>query len=253
MKIIHYICALLCGLLALTACENKLEDFKPETITDYAPYEIGKYITYRLDSLVFANSGNDITTRSYQVKHTVTGTTTDNNGNKVFIITRSLNNEGATGNWVANGTYTVTPSSNKLETTDNNLRIITLVTPLKQGYSWMGNSHLTTAPYYSLFDMNAGSDMNKWNFIYTASGDTSINNITYNNVWHIQQNDYTLNIPPTPTTSFGIKEVASEKYAKGIGLIYKNFQLYEFQQANANNPQAHYTGFGITMWIIDHN
>ena len=38
-------------------------------------------------------------------------------------------------------------------------------------------------------------------------------------------------------------------YSKNIGLVYRKFELWEYQ----TSPNTHYTGFGITMWMIDHN
>jgi hypothetical protein len=48
-------------------------------------------------------------------------------------------------------------------------------------------------------------------------------------------------------------EKGKELYAKGIGLVYKNLEIYERQPPNVDNPQQTYTGFGITMWMVEHN
>ena len=50
------------GLLAIFSisffsCSNKTEPFVSEPLSDYIPLQTGKYITYRLDSLVFTNFG----------------------------------------------------------------------------------------------------------------------------------------------------------------------------------------------------
>ena len=43
-----------------------------------------------------------------------------------------------------------------------------------------------------------------------------------------------------------------EKYSKTIGLIYRQFILWEYQP-NPSGPDPYNTGFGVTMWMIDHN
>ncbi len=251
-NLVKYLCFLFLPVL-LFSCAEKKEIFETERVADYMPLVIGKSITYRLDSTIFAKSGTVIEVHKYQVKHTITGETTDNNGRKTFIIQRQLNNETASGNWVQNGTYFITPYDNKIEVVDNTMRVVTLQAPLKQDFSWKGNSQLPFAPYGPLFDMSTGYDMNTWSFVYSAFGNETLEGQTYNNVWTVEQHNETMNIPPTPETGIGTKEVSVEKYAKGIGLVYKDFQLYEYQGAGGSgNTSAHYTGFGITMWMVGH-
>lgn len=236
------------------SCGEKKAIFETEDIAMYCPIQIGKFITYRLDSTTFINSGTVIAVHKYQVKHSVIQKITDNTGRISYIVQRLINNENATGTWENNGTYTIIPDAHKMEIVDNNMRVVSLHAPLKEGFSWKGNSQLPFAPYQQLFDMSTGYDMNTWKFSYTNFGNEIIEGQSYQNVWTIEQNNQILNIPPTPETAIGSKEVSIEKYAKGIGLVYKDFQLYEYQGAGGSgNTSAHYTGFGITMWMIDHN
>lgn len=240
--------------MALASCQNTTEGFITESVVDYyMPLQPGKYITYRLDSTVFVKSGSVIETHKYQVKHTVQQKIVDNLGNLSYLINRTISNETGASPWVENGAYWVTPFENRIEVSENNLRTVPLRMPLKQGFSWKGNSMMPGSPYKPLFNMDTGNDINTWDFVYISYGDTTVQNNNYKNVWSVAQSDYTLNIPPTANTSIGSKEVSSEKYAKGIGLVYKNFQLYEYQGPHADNPQPSYTGFGITLWMIDHN
>jgi hypothetical protein len=66
------------GLL-LTRCSQK-DNFSSAQLTDYMNLSVGKYVTYRMDSLVFTNFGQTQETHSYQAKDVVDGTTTDNLG-----------------------------------------------------------------------------------------------------------------------------------------------------------------------------
>ena len=54
---------LLVGIL-LTAifnsCKKTNEEFKTDAISDYAPLIVGKYITYQLDSLIFADKSTKV-------------------------------------------------------------------------------------------------------------------------------------------------------------------------------------------------
>lgn len=236
------------------SCQNSKEEFKATAIADYLPMQIGKYITYRIDSTVFTQNGAKIELHKYQVKHTVISETTDNLGRKTFIINRFMRNETGTSAWTGNGSYLVTPFDDRIEIVENNLRTVPFHLPIKQGFTWKGNSYLPYAPYKPLFSMEgAGNDMNKWDFVYRSFGDTTVQNQSYKDVWTIVQSENIQNIPPVSVSSFGVIEVSTEKYAKDIGLVYKNFQLYEHQPPHADNTSEAYYGFGITMWMIDHN
>lgn len=252
-----YFCNILTSVLCcffLTSCQNTNENFVTDNITDYfIPLQTGKYITYRLDSTVFVKSGASIEIHKYQVKHTVQQQIMDNLGNRSYLIHRTISNETGTGPWVDNGNYWVTPTENRIEVIENNLRYVPLRMPLKTGFTWKGNSMMPGSPYKPLFNMDTGSDINTWDFVYTSFGDTTVQNNNYKNVWSVSHSNFILNIPPTANTSIGAKEVSSEKYAKGIGLVFKDFQLYEYQGPHADNPQPSYNGFGITLWMIDHN
>ena len=64
---------------ALFSCNEK-EDFTTEALADYIPLTAKKYITYRLDSMVFTNFGRNTEIRKYQVKHVIDTLITDNLG-----------------------------------------------------------------------------------------------------------------------------------------------------------------------------
>lgn len=238
----------------VASCTEEKEVFKTDAITDYMPLSVGRSVTYRLDSTVFERSGTIVAVHKYQVKHSVVQETTTENGSKTYLVQRTLNNENATGNWINNGNYYIVLYDKKMEVINNNLRVVALQAPLSKDFSWKGNSQVSFDPYKPMFDMAAGREMNKWDFTYTNFGSETFGEQQYNDVWTVEQHNEILNIPPTPDTKIGTKEVSVEKYARGIGLVYKDFHIYEYQGAgSADNPEAHYTGFGITMWIVGHN
>ena len=221
------------------------------------PSSIGKYVIYRLDSTVFINSGTQLVTKKYQVKHLVTAAQNITPINKMLTIQRQIRDEAGTEDWKNSGIIYMYVFKNRMETVENNLRVINMAVPFSvdANFKWRGNSYLPSRPYKTIFgdDMSAGIDMNKWLFQYTSNMDTAINNISYQKVWTIKQNDFNLNMPPSPNTQIGLLESGEEKYAVGIGLIYKNLQVYDYQGVHADNSSPQYTGFGIKMWAIEHN
>jgi len=245
-----------CLLLALsvfTSCSNKKEVLETENLSEYLPLQVGKYITYRLDSTVFTLSGTRTEVHKYQVRHTVINEIPDDANHKTYLVQRAINNEAASGAWVNNGSYYITPGEKSIDVIDNNMRVTVLHAPLRANFSWNGNSRLPFNAYEQLFDFSiVGSEINKWDFKYSGTGSFSYGGKDYQNVWTVEQHSDSLNIPPTQSSVIGFMEKSTEKYAKGIGLIFKNFQLYEYEVSNGS-AAAQYKGFGITQWMIDHN
>ena len=61
--------------------------------------------------------------------------------------------------------------------------------------------------------------------------------------------------PVTAPSDYGSQTFAQEMYAKNIGLVYRELTMWE-QQPNFTPPNTYdpyRIGFGIKMWMVDHN
>jgi hypothetical protein len=240
-------------IVSLFSCSEK-EEFVTESLAEYLPLEPGKYITYRLDSLVFTNFQRDVETHSYQVKHVVDTIVTDAMGQPSYRVYRFIRDAAGTGNWASNGSYYVTPLADQVEVVENNLRFIKLHAPIREGNGWLGNRFLPTDPYGSL-GYNFGNDdnMKNWEYRYDLFEPTfSYNGEDYTDVYTVEQEDDLQNVPIADPASIAFKTRSVEKYAKNIGLVYRQHEIWEYQP-NTSGPDPYYVGFGITMWMIDHN
>lgn len=241
--------------VAVFSCTKEVkEDYvATEPVSDYMPLQVGKYITYRVDSLVTSAFNTTLETHSYQIKHVVDAEWTDNLGRPSYRIYRYRNNITATDSWVPSGTYFITPLDKQVEVVENNLRIIKLREPMREGFSWKGNSYLPPDPF-EIFGYNFSVDnsMGSWDYTYDLfEPTTTIKGQTYNDVWTVEQIDEAKSNPVLYPSDYANKIRSVEKYAKNIGLVYRQLILWEYEAAATINPS--YTGFGITMWMIDHN
>lgn len=245
---------LLASITSLLVSCNEKEDFTSESLEEYLPMAVGKYITYRLDSLVFTNFGRNTEIHKYQVKHQVDALITDNLGRPAFRVFRYLRDSAGTQPWQANGTYMITILPDQAEIADDNLRVINLHLPLKNGFSWKGNRYLPTDPYGSLFNFSNDDNMADWDFYYDGNpASFSFGGQNYTNVYTVEQVDEAFNVPITSPTSYAAKSRAVDRYSKGIGLVYREFEIWEYQPNTGGSGGPYKTGFGITMWMIDHN
>ena len=77
----------------------------------------------------------------------------------------------------------------------------------------------------------------------------------YNRKWRLLDNaDIFLTTDPY-FASFpaGVNSYAYEKYAKGIGLVYQELDMWDYQPPNGANPDGSRTGFEVRRTMIDHN
>ncbi len=233
-------------IIAIASCKKSTEELALTPISDYAPLTVGKYITYSLDSLIFTNFGTVEAHRIYEVKYVIADSTTDNLGRKAFRIFRYIRTIPA-GVFSADNTFLAVNTGSTFEFTENNLRYVKLVQPIKEDNSWKGNSAIdVTTVIPGIRDFTYLAD---WDYTYSNVGLTSpipIGNFNLPNTITVNQRDVSTNLPINASTLIASKDFSKEIYAKNIGLVYREFIHWEYQQGAK-------TGYGITLKMIDHN
>lgn len=244
---IHLFCLFIVSGLLLARCSKK-DDYPGGQVTDYMNLSVGKYVTYRLDSLVYINFGQNQSTVSYLAKDIVDGSTTDNLGRFTWRVVRYLNDTAASGPWVPALTYFVTPTRETLEVIENNFRYQKLKIPFANGFSWKGNSYIDT------YSINSNVRyLDDWDYTYDNVNEPyTLFNKSIDSTVTVDQRDETLGTPNN-IDAYSEHNYSQEVYAKGIGLIYKNFVHWVFQPRNTSYPNGYTDGFGITLRMVDHN
>jgi hypothetical protein len=234
--------------ISFNACKKSTEEFKTDSISDYNPLVVGKYIVYNLDSIVFINFGASSVVHSYQVKYETDGEMTDAQGRPAFRIIRYIRNSPSNA-WAPDNTFMAVNTTQSLEFIENNLRFIKLKLPIRDNYSWKGNSFIDT---YS-----ANSElkyMDDWDYMYDSVGvQNTVGNYTLDNCLVVNQSDRVDGFPDDPALYSEIN-YSQEKYAKGIGMVYRKFFHSEYQPPVPGQGGFIVTGsYGITLTMIDHN
>lgn len=243
MKLLQLVITVVISSIIFISCKKENETFQTAAIETYAPLQAGKFITYRLDSLVPISFGSAFITRSYEVKFVVDSPITDNTGRPAWRIFRYIKPIGS-GSFTPDATFTAINSGTGLEFIENNLRYIKLLQPIREGYSWKGNRYIDT---YSI-----NSDvkyLDDWDYSYVnAHQPKTLGTFTFDSTVTVDQRNDSLGLPLTPQTQYAEKNVGKEIYAAHIGMVYRNFVHYEFQRVSNS-----YTGYGVTYTIIAHN
>lgn len=230
----------------LGSCSKKTEVLTFDNIQDYNLQTPGKQITYKLDSTLYINFGTKDTVVSYFVKDSVMAQITDNLGRTAYRIFR-YSRQGTTAPWNPINSFMTVPQDNTIEFIENNNRFIKLKQPLRDGYSWKGNTYLDT--YSLLSDIKY---MDDWDYTYQDLNQPLVlGSVTVDNTITVNQRDEEIgNV--TDVNSYSEKNLSIEKYAKGIGLVYRNFLHREYQPPTPGHG-GYRLGYGVTMTMISHN
>ena len=243
-----YLLIIICCGIVLFGCKKQNDTFSSAPLSDYFPLKTGKYITYNLDSTIFISFGSKDTIIRYQVQDRIDSQITDNLGRAAFRIIRVIR-KNATQAWVPNNTFMAVPTETSIEFIENNLRFIKLKLPVENGYTWKGNSFIDT---YSL-----NSDvkyLDDWDYVYDSlNAPITLGTVHVDSTLKVKQRDEFLGQDPhLAGTQYAEKNYSTEKFAKGIGLVYKEFLHWEFQGSQPGRP-AYYLGYGVKLTMTDHN
>lgn len=251
----------LLGLMVAASCKKTVHFTQTSSysgsLTDFwTPLQVGKYVTYRLDSLNFYFYGQLDTVTSYLAKDSVEDSLIDGAGNRAYFVVRYLSDTTGS-NWVTNETYTVTPSTQKIEMTESNLRFIRLAWPIDNGFSWSGNSYLPYAPYQGYFDFSDDSHLTLGSWTYTYQNVNkayTAGSMKFDSTISVLQVNDSINVPINNPNAFASRTYWYETYAKHVGLVYRHTEMWEYQPPTPDGTQSGYKiGFEVTMKVVDHN
>lgn len=235
-------------IMATVSCKKSNQEFQSASLSEYYPLETGKYITYNLDSLVYINFGTSSVIRSYQVKYEVDAQITDNLGRPAYRIIR-YRRDTPTAAWAPDNTFMAVNSGSSLEFIENNLRFLKLKLPVVNNYSWKGNSFIDT--YSSSSPVRYLDD---WDYMYdSVAMPIQLGSFNLDNTLTVKQRDEVIGNPNDPNLYSEIN-YSQEKYAAGIGLVYRKFYHAEYQPPVPNLGGYYVDGsYGVTLTMIDHN
>ncbi|HSV11487.1 MAG TPA: hypothetical protein VLI68_11985 [Hanamia sp.] len=238
-------------LLLLSSCKKENGNFTSASINDYFPLQVGKYITYDLDSTVYyINFGEKAQIIHYQAQYRVDSQLTDNSGRPAFNISRYLRSD-STQPWQIDNVFTAVLTGKSIEYIEDNNRFIKLMMPVKEGFTWKGNSYLSSFAY-SIYSSSNNDFIKDWDYTYDSIGvPLTINTITIDSTLKVFETDEKVGDPALQPNGYADRNYSVEKYGKGIGLIYREFLHWEYQPVSSQSPG--YIGFGIKMSITDHN
>lgn len=245
MKKFIAVAFLVVSAFSFSGCDSTNETLDVAPIADYYPLQVGSTLLYRLDSTVLAPFGTALVVRSYQAKDSVESTFTDNQGRQAYRIFRLIRDLAGTQPWRFASTYVATPTQNSMEYVDNNLRYIKLVSPLRNAYTFKAHTYIDTKSTSSTVNY-----LDEWEYEYGNVGESyTIGTKTYPNTITVYQHDETTPPGPFNPNNYQQRNYGIEVYAKGVGLIYKEFLHWTYQ---VTPPPSKYEdgSYGVKLTLL---
>ncbi|CAN5153012.1 hypothetical protein BH11BAC6_BH11BAC6_17450 [soil metagenome] len=247
LKLLFIVC---CGAFVffITGCGKQQETLNLPSLETYYPLQTGRVFIYRLDSFVIPFSGSDLLMKSYHARDSIADTIRDNLGRLSYRVYRSLRDTLDVQAWQNIASYYITPTQNTIEVMDeHNLRFIKLAAPLRNDYSWMGNTYIDTRSAASPYQY-----MDGWNYVYENVGLTyTVLQGTFAHTATVLQQDETSPPGDFDPNNYQQRNYSVEVYAEGIGLVYKEF-LHRTWQVTPPPAKFDNDSYGITLNLISY-
>jgi len=244
--------AIIFGIIALTnfvACNNNIDTTEEFDFGyDYHPLEVGKYIDYQIDSIIFDPVDSRIVrdTSSVLVREIIVDSYKADDDQEIFVIER-LERETNKEDWRFKSNYATYRTDFQLFRTEENLTFLKMIFPLTRGNNWEGINFDKTK-IVNIAGENIEMFKN-WSTIITGVNEPlNIGNFSFDEVTTIQL--------ARDTNAIELRS-AYEQYAKGIGLVYRELSILNTQNIAVDDDvlweDKAEEGFLLYQRIIDHN
>ena len=229
----------------MTSCDSETETVDDSTFGyDFFPVIVGKSWVYASDSIILTAGGTRRDTFRSFIREVVGDTLVDATGNTSFKLHRFFKRNEADA-WISTNTWTCSIDKTMAIRTEENIRQVKLVFPIKKGLRWNANVFL----YEDLTVVVGGEPI----ALYRG--------------WNPRMEEidqpYDFNGQQIPSIKVNVAEEdnilsfrdISEYYGKGIGLVRRDMVVYDSdgsRPSDAWETKAQ-KGFKHTLTLIEVN
>lgn len=222
MRRINYLLQCITFLISsilFTSCKkNQTENITMEDGKNYFPIAIGQYIVYDVDSTAYDELTHIPKTYKYRLKEIITQAFTNDETTTSYRLERYIKYYDSTKTydqipWQIKDVWTIIPYPKSIEKVEENIRYVKLLFPVKNGLQWNGNIKNTLGEKIYRYDYIDQPDV--------------INGKTFDKTLKVVQNNY---------RSLIQYQNEVEKYAREVGMVYKEITNLESQTIVPNVP-----------------
>lgn len=194
-------------LFAVSCSKKKIPENDSLLGLDYYPTTQGKYVVYDVDSTVYTDLPLSSVTSKYRIKEKIADSYTDNEGKPAIRLERYIKKYNPSKSydsipWTIKEVWMINADKKSVQVTEGNVRFTKLIFPIQESATWNGNARNT---------------IGEWNYEYDyidkkeSIGGNSLEKV--------------LNVKQYELRTFISYQNYVEKYAKGVGLVYR--EIYD--------------------------
>lgn len=180
----------------IISCNETLEVEQAEIGLGYYPTAIGQYRVYDVEEVFYRITGFDTVT--YQLRETITDSIVSLD-QTTYVIEREIRDNESEA-WQSDSLWSVTPTSLFVAVSENSISFVKLAFPVVAGTTWNGNN------------LNAQPDQT---YYYENVAESDFDQAPL-------ADQIRVIIEDIPENTTGV-DLRSEIYAKGIGLVEKDY------------------------------
>jgi len=241
-RFLTFILVVAISVSALFSCK-KVKQSNVDPTRNYFPLVQGKYVTYAVDSTYYDRVSGTSLVSHCQLKYAITDTFTDAKRRLSYIMDVYYRPyDGA--DFVPSRVILITPQVDSLFFIQDGAQLNKLVFPIKEGFSWLGNTHVQVQDTMFSFLKN-------WHYLYQNVHLGYFNGlVNFDNTVTVLEDDDNANYLNVDSIPAGHSTYAKEVYAYNVGMIYKEWTHYTFGAPDTTNNK---NGYSVVMRAIDHN
>lgn len=201
------------------SCTNEIDDsFSFSGEQEFYPLALDQERIYQMDSIIYDNNGRDVFESTSYIRERVLDVFESGN-EQIYQLEISWSLE-STGPWTFQSNWSVSLSEDKVIRNEENLRFIKMIFPPTEGANWDGNQLFDEFTEVTVSGESIFMYKN-WDYQVTDRVEAEMIGITpFDDVITIQQADNENAIE---------RRYSIEKYAKNIGLVYREQVILDSQ------------------------
>jgi hypothetical protein len=247
-RYVYFFLTLSLVCFGLGSCGKTEIDTLPDLAKEYYPLQIGKTLVYDIDTILFdpeSATKVKIDTFRWQVREVFVDTFRDITKQLTYRIERSERRRGSSEPFEIKKIFTTALADNGVLKTEDNLTFIKMPRYFGEKTTWDGNVYCDQSLIIEVAGERMGLFSKKWNYeVLTVAKAEKIGTKDFTNVLTTRaQSD---------TRIFTEKRYNLEKYAKGVGLIYKEQHVLDSQNPDLTIAweKRAYRGYIVKQTIV---
>ena len=212
------------AMVFLIACNEEEDDFSIMEGRAFFPLEIGKFRTYQVDSIIFDPSADQVLMDSSTTffREEIIDIFQDGEGNDIFQVERSSRSE-IDSPWEFQLVYTMENRGDYAIQNENNLRLKVFPFSLSENRIWTATNFFDENVEFTIAGERIQVYKNWESSFESLIQEETIGGFEVETITILHQND---------ANNVFERRFVSEKYAQGIGLVYREMQIFDSQFCN---------------------